>query len=279
MSTAPVPTAAQVFQALTCPNKRAATPADQEALETAVRNHVPHAGRQLALWSWGSGAPVWLLHGWESRAAHMAGFVAPLVQAGWRVLALDAPAHGDSGGDWSDAVDYGRSLLSLADAMGAPVATIGHSVGSAASLYAFSHGLQVCASVHLAGPTSMERALRRGAAAAGLDDEAIEEVLRRMTARIGVPLAVMDLEQYASGLIHRALILHDPDDPEVPFAESVALSDAWPESVLQALPGVGHRRVLRAPAVLNAVVEFLADVGVQHTVVPHTGISPPRCAW
>lgn len=228
-----------------------------------MRIPIPHAGLQLAAWAWGAGPAVWLLHGWQSRASHMAAFVQPLVEAGCRVVALDAPAHGASEGEVSDAVDQGRALLSAAEVLGAPAATIGHSVGSASALYAFSHGLKVQASIHLAGPSSMVRVLRRAAAAAGLDEAKIEEVLRRMANQVGASLEVMDLEQLAAGLCHRSLILHDPDDPEMPFAESVALAQAWPGSALMPVPGVGHRRILREPGVVEASLAFLASVGIR----------------
>lgn len=262
MNAPTVPTAAQVFRALTRPAKRAPAPADLEALEGATYIRVPHAGLQLAVWVWGSGPSVWLLHGWESRASHMADFVQPLVDSGCRVVALDAPAHGASEGDVTDAVDHGRAVLSLAEALGAPAATIGHSMGSAAALYAFNHGMKVQASIHLSGPASMERALHRIALAAGLDDASTAEVLRRIVEQAGAPLDVLDMEQHAAGLRHRSLIVHDPDDPEVPFAESAALARAWSGSVLVPVRGVGHRRILREPNVVQTAVAFLASAGI-----------------
>lgn len=253
------PTPAQVFHFLTHPRKLAPTPEDHAALATAVRIDVDHLGTRLALWAWGRGLPVLLLHGWESRASHMAAFVPALVQAGFRVLALDAPCHGHSEGTATDAVDYGRAVVSTVDAVGTPFAIIGHSVGSAAGLYAFSRGVWPHASVHLAGPSSMERVLRRGSALAGLDDVGTQQVLERMTGQIGEPLEVMGLQRLQPGFRHRALILHDPKDREMPYEESVALAQAWDGSTLQPVEGVGHRRILREPHVVESVARFVVD--------------------
>ena len=55
-------------------------------------------GRRLPTWSWGEGPPVVLAHGWEGRGSQLGAFVAPLVAAGRRVVAFDAPAHGGSPG-------------------------------------------------------------------------------------------------------------------------------------------------------------------------------------
>ncbi len=257
--TAKPPSAGQVVHVLTHPRRAMPSPEDQAALTGAARLEVVHRGLKLAAWSWGDGPPVLLLHGWESHAGHMTSFVPPLLQAGFRVYALDAPAHGQSEGVATDAVDFGRAVLSAVESLGMPSAIIGHSVGSAAALYAFCHGVTVHASVHLAGPSSMERVLRRGCVAAGLDAAATQRVLDKMADQIGEPLAVMDLEQLQPGLRHRALILHDADDLEIPFTESVALSQAWQGSTLEAVTHLGHRRILRAPFVVERSVAFLVD--------------------
>jgi len=253
----------QVFRFLTRPRRVMPTPENQAALAGAERVDIVHRGARLAAWIWGEGPPVLLLHGWESHAAHMAAFVPALLLGGFSVWALDAPCHGQSEGTESDAVDYGRAVLSTVETLGMPFAFIGHSVGSAAALFAFSRGATSHASVHLAGPSSMERVLRRGAAAAGLDEAATQQVLDRMAERIGEPLAVMDLHHWQSGFRHHALILHDPEDQEVPYAESVALALAWRGATLQPITGVGHRRILRDRSVVDLALNFVTAARVE----------------
>jgi hypothetical protein len=53
----------------------------------------------LAATAWGDGPPVLLAHGWESRRSHWSAIVPILAESGYRVIAMDAPAHGDSPGD------------------------------------------------------------------------------------------------------------------------------------------------------------------------------------
>jgi hypothetical protein len=107
----------------------------------------------------------------------------------------------------------------------------------------------------------MERVLRRGCVSASLDAAATQQVLDKMADQIGEPLAVMDLEQLRPGLRHRALILQDAEDLEIPFSESVALSQTWHGSTLEAVARLGHRRILRAPLVVERSVAFLANQG------------------
>jgi pimeloyl-ACP methyl ester carboxylesterase len=56
----------------------------------------------LAATAWGEGPTVLLAHGWESRRTHWSAFVPALTAAGYRAVAIDAPAHGDSPGETSN---------------------------------------------------------------------------------------------------------------------------------------------------------------------------------
>src|SRR5690606_37822905 len=65
----------------------------------------------LAGLRWGREGPLVLaLHGWEGRAAQFRTLAARLVPMGYRVLALDAPAHGRSPGREADPVVFADAL-------------------------------------------------------------------------------------------------------------------------------------------------------------------------
>lgn len=252
-------TVEQIFRGLTQPRKRNASQEDRQVLQAATRHTVEHDGLELVAWSWGAGETILLLHGWESRSSHFAAFVQPLLSEGYRVIALDAPAHGDSQGQITDVMDFGRALVAAADHFGQLASVISHSMGSAASLYAFSQGVEVKTSVHLSGPASLTRLIHRTATQAGLDAQELAQLEAMMVDRLASPLSAMDLSSLSSGMKHPALILHDPEDREIPFSESKTLSQAWPESILEAVDGVGHRRILQAPSVVASAVSFIAQ--------------------
>lgn len=243
------------------------TDAETALLDTAQRRDitVQHTvkGRTeahtLATWSWGSqGLRVLLVHGWESRASHWHAWVHPLMRSGFQVTAIDNLAHGQSTGDTANVRLWGQGLLAVAQAFGPIHAVIGHSAGSAASLYAFAHGLQVDASVHIAGPASLKRVATGFALAHGLPREEIAAFRAALEVQLGFPMAEMDLPALQGGLRHPALILHDPQDKEVPFTESLALNEAWPLSQLVSVESVGHRRILRAPEMIAQVLGSLS---------------------
>jgi pimeloyl-ACP methyl ester carboxylesterase len=56
---------------------------------------------------------------------------------------------------------------------------------------------------------------------------------------------------------HPALLLHDPADKEVPFAEAKLLAAAWPSATLRPTAGVGHRRILQDEQVVNSALQMI----------------------
>ncbi|MDF3834584.1 alpha/beta hydrolase [Cupriavidus basilensis] len=261
---APLPASvAQALKAFIEPRRFALAEGERQLLQSGRAQRIAHEGAELAAWTWRGAreaAPpprVLLVHGWESRASHWGAWVPALTAAGFDVCVFDAPAHGDSAGTTSDVVACGRAIGSVARALGPFDMAIGHSAGSAAALYAFAHGLEVRASVHLAGPSSLVRVLAYVARAAGLPEDLRPLLRERFERYLGQPATVMDLARLAPGLRHPALLLHDPEDAEMPYAESVALARAWPQAELVPAAGLGHRRILKDADVVARAVAFL----------------------
>ena len=200
---------------------------------------------------------VLLVHGWESRAAHLQGFLLALRRAGFRVAAFDGPAHGESDGEQGHVAEMGKAVLAAREAIGKVDAVIAHSAGSPAALYAMTRGLQVEASVHIAGPASFERVLQRFAAACGLDDQGFLRFRGLVHEALGIDPRVLEEEAIAHGLSHPALLIHDEGDKEVPFEESRRLHARWPGSELLPVSGLGHRRIVQDPGVIRQAVAFL----------------------
>ena len=59
---------------------------------------IADGGAELAVWDWGDGRTVLLVHGWNGNAAQLSAFVPPLLRSGYYVAAPDLPAHGASAG-------------------------------------------------------------------------------------------------------------------------------------------------------------------------------------
>jgi pimeloyl-ACP methyl ester carboxylesterase len=204
-----------------------------------------------------------LLHGWDSRGSHMGAFVAPLLEAGFRVVTLDALSHGDSEGDRSSVTHHAQSALQVAHAAGGIHLVVGHSVGSLAALLAMNQGLAVKGSVHLAGPSSMWRVAQAAAPALGLKAEEFAAFANGVAAFAGLPLRAADAVALSRSQTTPALLVYDPADAEIPFAESELLARSWPQANLVPMPDVGHRKILRAPQAVQWAVAFAKSMLAQ----------------
>lgn len=207
---------------------------------------------------WGQPGPVVLMmHGWSGRPSQFARFVAPLVAAGRQVIAIAAPAHDRSPGREAHPVAFAEALLEAAAELRDIESVVGHSMGGAAAVLAVHRGLPAERVVTLGSPAAMSRVLARFARWIGLPARARETFFSVVDRHVGVPADALDIGRFAGELRLPALVVHDRDDEAVPFSEAEAMVAGWPQARLLATSGLGHRRVLTDPRVVEQVVDFL----------------------
>ncbi|WP_172145679.1 MULTISPECIES: alpha/beta fold hydrolase [Pseudomonas] len=210
----------------------------------------------LSALRWGCGPTVLLMHGWEGRPTQFAELIKALVQAGYGVVALDAPAHGRSPGQEANVVVFARALLEAASELPPLQAVIGHSMGGASALLATQMGLRAEAVVSIAAPSRILTMLRLFARYMGLPAQARAHFVRLVEEKAGMPAGHLDVARYQ--LDFPGLIVHAADDPVVPYSEAQAIHEAWFDSRLLRLEQGGHQRLLSDPQLVQAVMQLLA---------------------
>src|SRR5512139_698320 len=144
MSTLTAPSESQaivkkIYRAFFSPGRYEVKPTEQEALEWGNNYRLPFDGGELAVTTWGSNGPaVLLMHGWGGARAQMTGFVDPLLFAGYRVVAYDQPAHGESDGKMTNLLEIAPTMDLIAKHEGPFQAIIAHSFGTLISSYALA---------------------------------------------------------------------------------------------------------------------------------------------
>ncbi|ABC82869.1 alpha/beta fold hydrolase [Anaeromyxobacter dehalogenans] len=235
---------------LLTPPRHPAPQAERAGLARAEPLAFRVRGEALRAWRLGCGPAVLLLHGWGGRAGQLLPLAEALAAAGCAAVTVDAPAHGASRGCIASMIHFADAAETVARAVGARAA-VGHSLGGAAVALAAVRGLELDAAVVIAAPRGPAGFVTHAAAELGLSERALGAEMER---RLGVSPDALDLPRLAPPGAPPLLVIHDPGDREVPFADGAALAEGWPTARLIATQGLGHRRILRDAAVIAAAV-------------------------
>jgi len=245
---------------LTPPRARDAAAAALDLID-ARSTLLEHKGRHVAMWRWGSrDAPAVLLaHGWGGNAAQMRPFVFPLLQAGYRVIAYDQPAHGVSEGKLTGLPDFADVLSAIALHHGGVEAVIGHSLGAAAAAVSLSSGKTFFGKVVLVSPPSdLVGYSRRFARWYWMPEPVRRAMQKAIEERYGVRWEDLEVPRVAPRLAAQALVIHDRDDRMMPWMHGASVARHWPGTRLPTTSTLGHRRILADERVTRAAADFVA---------------------
>lgn len=203
---------------------------------------------------------VLAMHGWEGRSTQFGALARSLGALGIEVVALDGPGHGASPEDQAHPVAFARALLDAERELGPFDAIVGHSMGGGAAILALAWGLSAQRAVVLAAPCDIDGVLGRFGGFIGLPPGVHDRFVQRMARHVGVPATELHIGEIARTLELPALVLHDPEDREVPVEDGRAIAASWRDAELVEVADVGHRRILREPGVHERIAEFLLAV-------------------
>jgi pimeloyl-ACP methyl ester carboxylesterase len=258
--------AARWAETLFCtPPRHEARSGDEAFLATGRRSSIRWEEQDLATWEWGpaAGPAVVLVHGWGSRAGRFSAMGRGLLEAGHRVVAYDAPAHGYSTGRLASLVEFARALRAVADRVGPVHSLVGHSLGGAAIVLALRDGVAAERVVLLAAPADVTRFSTAFADHLRIPERARQAMRRNLEHRLEARWDDLHLPAIVRRLRTPALLVHDWGDPDVPYRHAQEIAAAWPGARLLATDGLGHRAILRDPTVIRSTVAFLAGAPVR----------------
>jgi pimeloyl-ACP methyl ester carboxylesterase len=187
--------------------------------------------------------------------------VRELVAEGYRVVAFDAPAHGDSPGRHTYLIDWVDGLRALQWRYGRFHAVIGHSFGGLGALVAVADDVVADRLVAVAAPSGADTLLSQFQRTLGYPDSTAAALRRRFAERYfpgeDDPFARLSATGRPLPAGTAALLVHDAGDRAVPFPELARLRRALTGARVIETRGFGHNRVLGADAFLDGVLEFL----------------------
>jgi len=213
----------------------------------------------LAVHCWGSGPVVLFLHGWSGRGSQVAAFVAPLLEAGYQVVAPDAPGHGETPGRETNIFEVARTVIELCERIAPVHAAITHSFGGMVLAYAMTQGVQVGRVVCISAPADVDFLLQGFTQTLAMHPRVVAELRQRIEQRFeGDYYERMSTVENARKQTVPALVIHDEQDSSVPWQQGERIAAAWPGARFMKTQGLGHGRILRDSGVVNAVVGFIS---------------------
>ncbi len=250
--------AAAIFERLFLTTRRRPTPLRESRWLDGSKEDTTHFdNHHLAIWSWGQGPTVLLVHGWEGRGSQMAAFAAPLVAAGFRAVTFDATGHGRSSGKKTNLVEMAQSVAAVSRWAGGVDGVIAHSAGAAATTIAVDRGLAVGRLVYLAPAADLARFHIPLASYLGLPREIALMAQMSVERKIGARWSELAGPALASGMEVPLTVFHDREDREVGWENGRDLVRPWPGARLRLSQGLGHRRILRDPEVISESLRWL----------------------
>lgn len=223
------------------------------------RREITAGTQTIATYVWGDPTrePYALLaHGWSSFGLRFLPWVARLRQAGLAVITFDQPGHGFSTGELCTLPDFVNTIQVIGRHYGNAALAVGHSLGGAAVTVAQSESWRAERVVVIAPPADMATQAERFMRHVRLGEHLRERFFGWHERTTGVAVRDMEIRRYLPALGLPCLIVHDLNDREVPWGDGELYARHWHNARLLTTRGLGHRRVLDAPEVIEAVLAF-----------------------
>jgi len=257
-------TAKIAFRLFRTPRMKAKHRVSDKILEAAKINEILVGANIIKVYEWGEGDKnILLAHGWESRGTAMRSFVQPLVNQGFRVVAFDGPAHGNSTGKRTNILEFAQTITAIINRLGGVNAVITHSFGGMCLTYAsrlLMPEVKIPKAVMVAVPTNFDDILLKIGETMNFSDSVKKEVDKMVFDIAGeYPIDMHIPKAVGKTQIENLLVVHDKKDPIVEFRFAEEIHATWLESKLIATEGLGHYRIMKHDGVIDRVVDFIVE--------------------
>lgn len=258
----PAASAKLAYKFFTTPRIRARHKKSDRILESARLFEFIYGKHILKGYEWGNGErTVLLVHGWESRGTAMRSFVPQLVESGFKVVAFDGPAHGNSAGKRTNLPHFGGSVNAIINYLGGVYGIVTHSFGGASTVFSLANinnSISVDKLILIAVPSSMENLSKEFMAMIKAPRSIAKRFNKILESKINMPLENANLNQsFAKINVGETLVVHDRHDQVVPYSEAMAVFDSWEDTTLLVTENLGHFQLLKNPELVGKVVGFV----------------------
>lgn len=229
------------------PRKGRYTNKQMQLIDSATLNTLEYEGLEIAVYYWTgneTAKTILLVHGWESNASRWHYLLEPLREEGYNIVAIDAPAHGKSGGKQFNAVLYSECINVVAQRF-KPNVLIGHSVGGMASIFAlYNHKMPfVKKLVSLGSPAHFTGVFLRYKKMMGYNNKIANGLDALVLERFNKPVTYFSAADFVSTFNIEGLIIHDKNDAIIPYNDGALIAEKFKNSKFITTRDFGHKLI------------------------------------
>ncbi len=216
---------------------------------------------------------VFLMHGWASCGKQMATMGRGFLDAGYRIIWMDAPAHCASQGYQTSLFEISESIVQVQQKEGAFEAIVAHSFGVPCSLYAIARqSLEVEKIVSISAPATTEKLMQTYCRMIRANAATEAALMQRFKKFLGhIDISETSALTNAALIKQPCLVIHDKHDRMTPAEGSQRLSEAFAEARFIQTERLGHNKILKDAAVVKVCVEFVQQGEVIDMSIKQTG--------
>ncbi|MEN3322942.1 alpha/beta hydrolase [Mariniflexile soesokkakense] len=227
-------------------------------LNTATQETVFYQNIPIATYHWiGSKETVLLVHGWESNAFRWKDLIEILQSHNYNIIAIDAPAHGNSGNNIFNVFIYSECIHAITNSFKIDI-IIGHSVGataSAISLHKYHSSIKKL--VSLGAPSNFAGIINNYIQMMGYSKKVSEAMNQYYLKHYGHEPDYFSAKNFLVDIQAKGLIIHDKKDRIISYRDALDISKHYKDSKLIRTTGLGHG--LKNEQVYTHILEFLND--------------------
>ncbi|MGJ5643428.1 alpha/beta hydrolase [Formosa sp. S-31] len=249
--------AGKALKLFTKPRKGKITEEQASFLNTAFTEEFSYKDTPIMTYRWpGHKETILLAHGWESNSSRWQYLICDLKQKGYTIVALDAPGHGNSGNTYFNALLYAE-FIHVVSKRFSPEIIIAHSVGGmAATVFQKKYQIKSVQKLILLGaPSEFKDIISRYVDLLGYNNRVSNQLNITIEKRFGTKPEQFSTAKLLKDITTKGLIIHDKQDPVIPYEDALLIQDEFKNSTLITTEGLGHS--LKDNSIIEHINQFL----------------------
>ncbi len=203
---------------------------------------------------------VLIAHGYASYAYKFEHYITPLLKMGYRVLAFDGPAHGQSEGKHIHVVVYQEAIQKIMEQAGPVHHFIGHSLG-ALTLSMIAENIDQAEArkfVLIAPATKTTTTFANFFKMMHLNEVTIAAFLNDVSSKTHHKVEYFAADRALANYKGPVLWVHDEKDVVCPYEDIINFKEKAPSNIKFLITnGLGHNKVYKTAEVMDQIMAFL----------------------